>query len=67
MKTPDQQTRGSSMDTLERLSNFNLIHYTGHYVLTIDRGMGGAIIYQGKSIAEVVQKYKDAYQSGQEE
>lgn len=44
------------VDELEKLSNFNLIKYTDHYVLTIDRGMGKPIIYEGDTLGEVLQQ-----------
>lgn len=40
-------------ERLSKLKNFNLIKYTGHYALTIDRGMGAPIIIQGNSLDEI--------------
>lgn len=41
------------MDELEKLSNFNLIKYTGWYVLTIDRGMGKVVVFQSDRLENV--------------
>ncbi len=44
----------SDLETLSRLSNFNLIKYFDHYVLTIDKGIGKPIIFEGDTISDVV-------------
>lgn len=47
------------MDELFReLENFNLIKYTGHYVFTIDNGMGKPIIFQGEELLDVIREVK---------
>jgi hypothetical protein len=52
---------------LDKLSNFNLIHYTGHYVLTFDRGMGKPIVFEGDSLVDIRDKLKNWVRSYFEE
>lgn len=44
----------TDFEMLKKLTNFNLIKYTGHYALTIDRGMGAPVIIQGESLEAVL-------------
>lgn len=49
----------SELETiLTSLSNFNLIKYTSHYALTIDRGMGKPTIIQGESLGDILKGLK---------
>jgi hypothetical protein len=41
------------LEILSGFGNFNLIKYTGHYALTIDRGMGKPLIIQGDNLEEI--------------
>lgn len=47
------------MEQLEKLNNFNLIKYTNHYVLTIDKGYQ-VVTYQGDTLADVLQQLAEA-------
>lgn len=40
-------------ELLNTLDNFNLIKYTDHHVLTIDRGMGRPIIIEGDTLVDI--------------
>jgi len=39
---------------LTQLKNFNLIKYTNHYALTIDRGMGKPLIFQADNLEDIL-------------
>ncbi len=45
-------------EELTKLSNFNLIKYTDHYVLTIDRGIGRPIIIEGDNLEQIEAEFK---------
>lgn len=47
---------GKLYEELVKLENFNLIKYTGHYVLSIDGGMGAPIIIQGDDLEEIIKE-----------